>query len=324
MKKYYYIIAIAVAITSYAIYTTSLTKDHRQVVGVVVPMPHVAMDEIVAGVYEALDDDDINIVVQNAYGEAEMQRSIIQQFIDNKVDVIAPIGTDATLMALKMSDDIPVVGLASYAVEEQENYSPEKFSVILDEISLATQLNFIKKAVVDIRHLTIVYSASLKAYNDAHEFSFVAKDAGIEVQGLMVQSLADMYAISNAIDSKTDAIVILKDHLVVSACGTLAQKAAQLGVPLITSDLGSIATGGAFALAVEEKDIGVIGGQQIKKILKGESEDLEAVVVLEDLKVFINTAACKAQGIDSDAIATCAKKEGYHDIIVDSEGESHG
>src|SRR3989338_6008023 len=68
-------------------------------VGILVPMEHRAMDEIVAGFKETLTQrypGKITFLVKNAEGDINLQRSILQSFEQKSIDLYAPIGTQTT------------------------------------------------------------------------------------------------------------------------------------------------------------------------------------------------------------------------------------
>ncbi|MCP4922550.1 MAG: hypothetical protein GY915_00765 [bacterium] len=63
--------------------------------GVIVPMQHKAMDEIIAGLKEVLAphlSESDEIVVQNANGEQTLQYQIIKSMLASGVDYFLPIG----------------------------------------------------------------------------------------------------------------------------------------------------------------------------------------------------------------------------------------
>jgi putative ABC transport system substrate-binding protein len=290
-----------------------------KVIGILVPIALPAMDQIVSGYETELQKsypEKITFLVKNAEGSAIIQQSILQSFFDQQVDIIAPIGTSATQMAVHLDQkNIPIVAIAA---ERPASLSGDKpFTNVLDEVSVATQIGFIHEGLPELKKMTLIYSADDRMFADVKASQVSAKSNGIALQTLMVQQLPDLYTVKSHIDDDTQAIFVLKDEMVVSGIQTLVQVAQHRQIPLIASDDGSVEKGAAFSLGVRESDIGKYAAIATAKVLNGVSASSIPEFVMTDYTVFVNESSAKLQGMTINVIQSTAKKQGIsYDVVT--------
>lgn len=279
-------------------------------IGIVVPIALPAMDQIVSGFEAQLKAEykgPVNFIVKNAQGNSSIQQSILQEFQQNKVDVIAPIGTDATQMAAHMIKDQPIVAIAA----EMPKGNNRNVTNVLDEISVPTQIDFIHAALPNLKNMTLIYSDDDRIFSDADKAVTAAKKDGITMQKLMIEQLPDLYTVQQHIAPKTQAVFVLKDEMVVSGISALVQQAERANMSVIASDDGSVGNGAAFALGVGESDIGKYSAKAAVKILNGTAAGEIPSYTMTQYSVFINPVAAKKQGINVSDLKAAAKKDGY-------------
>ena len=285
-------------------------------IGILVPISLPAMDQIVAGYEEELtakSASKIEFVVKNAQGNVAIQQAILQEFLAQNMDVIAPIGTDATQMAIHMDaashKNIPIVAIAA---EMPKSGSLNNFNAtnVLDEVSVSTQMNFIHQAMPDLKKMTLIYSADDRIFAEVKLAKEAADAAHIQLQTLMIQALPDLYTVHDHIDADSGAIFILKDELVVSGVRTLVQEAERRHIAVIASDDGSVKNGAAFSFGVRESDIGKYAALSTVKILTGTKASEIPEVLMTHYTVFVNEASAKLQGVNVTLIQNITKKEG--------------
>lgn len=294
-----------------AVATTQTTKPIQ--IGILIPMEHAALRDIVAGFEETLrahyPNRSIKFNVQSAQGDIKLQRSIIELFIGQKVDMIVPVGTSATQMTLSLVKEQPIVSLAAqYTEQDRQKREIKNITGILDEISGKKKLAFIKAIMPNIKTITLIYnSANEKNYPEIVELRDYSKEIGITLQTITIQTLPELETASRAILPNTEAIFIGKDHLLASGIRMLVPIAAKRGIPLITSDEGTVAEGAAVALGVSERMIGIDGGKLAVKVLDGEPIANLPMQEIESLAVFYNPSAAQ-QKITLDVLQDYAKK----------------
>lgn len=294
-------------------YFLSGKKDER-VVGVIVPMEHQALKEIVQGFSRELlsQEKAVKIKVMNAQGDPNIQKAIIQQLVREKCDLLVPIGTAASQMTANLAKSSKIICLAT------DFHGDDKLTTSLnDELSVEDSFSFLHAAFPEMHTITLIHSVSEKVAKEIPYVLEAAKSQSIHVQRLMVYALSDLYTIGQAIAPASQAIFVLKDHLVVSGIQTLVQQAEKRKIPVITSDEGSILSGGGFALGVKEADIGKQGASLAHAILKGKMPGTLGPRTMQgSFHLFINAAACSRQGADISSLVRKAQERGLPIVYI--------
>lgn len=282
-------------------------------IGIIIPMEHAALRDIVAGFEQVVrahyPNRSIQFNVQSAQGDIKLQRSIIELFIGQKMDMIVPVGTSTTQMTLSLVKEQPIVSLAAqYTEADKQKREHKNITGILDEISGKKKLAFIKTIMPDIKTLTLIYhSGNEKNSAEIKELEAYSKEIGLVLQVITIQTLPDLETASRAILPNSEAILIGKDNLLASGIRMLVPMAAKRGIPLITSDEGTVAEGAAVALGVSERMIGTEGGKLAIQILEGYPIADLPMQDIQTLAVFYNPAAAQEK-ITFSALEDYTKK----------------
>ncbi|MES2615174.1 MAG: ABC transporter substrate-binding protein [Bdellovibrionota bacterium] len=313
MKKRILIILSVVLVVVFLAYRKK--NDDRIVIGIIEPLEHKAMDEIVAGFTQTLSQQfhkKYVIEVENAQGDSNLQRAIYQKMKDAHYDLIVPIGTMPTQMAVSMIHNKPIVSLAANFTEvDRSKLKPCSIAVVHDEIPAEKILNFIHATYPNITQLSLLHSSSDKVLPEVEKTIAVGKALGITIKHHMVSTLPELMATAQALPKETQGIFVLKDHLIVSGVATLTQIAIQKKIPLITSDEGSADGGATFALGVHEKQIGVEGALLAARVLEGTQACSIPIQEMSELTIFVNHQTLLAQNLALEPIQNAANKLRY-------------
>ncbi len=270
--------------------STSLsTHAANKKVGIIVPIEHEAMIQIVSGIKESLPNTGFEVIVKNAHGDPNIMLALIKQMKDGDIDLIIPIGTSASQMTISHIKDKPVVCAA--AIIDDKNH-PLAAS-LNDEIPIAVSLIKLPK----LRNISVIYSASEKIAPEIEELKAYARTSGIKLHLAMIQNLSDMPAAVQSSPPDIQAFLVLKDHLVVSGINILMQEANKRGIPLIASDEGSVESGATIAIGVKEKQIGIVAGLMAKDILNGTKPSDIGHKTMDELILFVNDASILKQNV---------------------------
>jgi ABC-type uncharacterized transport system substrate-binding protein len=287
-------------------------------IGIVVPVKHAALDDIVFGFKDELQklmpEQKFIFDEHNALGDINLQKSAFNKLLNTPVDLVVPVATSTAQMAINLFPKTKALLFlaANISPESAAKLRPDLMGVI-DEISIKSQLSFIKAAMPELKKLTLIYSSSDKVFDDVVLFTHAAEEAGLIVQKLMIQNLPELYTIASLIDAQAQALFILKDNLVASGIEALVQQADKRRIPLITSDEGTIKKGGTFALGVVESDIGRQGARIAADFLRNK-ENAQHIEYLDKISVFINSQACIKYGVDIEALTKAATLFNYEVI----------
>lgn len=316
-------LALTVLVSATFLVSACHVANHHKRIGVIVPIENKALDEIVTGFTETLHEKnkDIDINVQNAQGDLNLERAIISQMNTEGVLIVAPIGTDATEMTLAMIHDKPIVSLASNLSEkDRQKQKPCNVVAVHDEIPPQQIIQFVHAVYPKLTQLTLIYSASNKIYPQVQEVIDEGKKLGITVTATMAPTLNDLYSVSNNIPKNAQGILVLKDILIISGITTIEHSANKMGIPLMTSDQGSVQDGADFALGVHEKQIGEEGGKLANAILAGKTACSLPLIDMTHLTVFINQEALERAKQSTAPILAAAKNFNYPTQFVNQGG----
>lgn len=311
MKKLL-ILACCLAIGALAIsLEKTQTATSGKHIGIVVPVEHQAMEDMVAGFKAQLQssqESPVYIEVLNAQGDLGIQRAMIEKLARQHIDVIATIGTDVSLMAINQVKDTPILGMD---VTSQVHQGLAKNVTGVKESAIDPSYTFIRQAFPKAKKIAMVYSASDKNYQMVKAFSQLAAKDKVQVQEVMIQSMAEMYVLAKTIESDVDAIFIAKDHQVASGAPILAQVAEELKIPFISSDEGSVIAGATLALGNKETDIGKRAGRVAERLLKGENPAEIAIEPVPEMTIFINAERFEKLPIDRARLEALSKDLSY-------------
>lgn len=280
-------------------------------VGIILPIEHPALQAISQGFQETLRQlyqQPISFKVSNAQGDINLQRAIITQMRDANYDLIVPIATATTQMAATIITTKPLIGLAVEMNEHKPN-----LVLVDDEIDSAKIMAFIQKTYPKINQIVLVHSATNKIFTQVAQIKTMSK---LQVRDLMVQNLADLYSIGQAIPADAQAIFVLKDNLIVSGIETLVKIARERKLLLIAADEGSVQKGADVALGVHERAIGVAGAKLALQVLRGAIPGQLATIKLTDPVVFINPAALASKQQSVAMIRQAARQLNYPVVVV--------
>lgn len=270
-------------------------EDNKQksiTIGIIEPLEHAAMNEIVDGFRSSLQkqyDKPVIIRVENAQNDMNLQRAIIQKMKNANYDVIVPIGTGASQMTVSMAPTQTIVSLASNLSDhDRAQLKNCHLAIVHDEISSKQILSFVKKAYPDMKNIMLIHSASEKVLPEVDAAIKSGQSLGITVHHRMVTTLGELYTVAQSLSNDYDGIFILKDSLIASGASALSLVAQKKHIPFIASDEGSVEAGADIALGVREKQIGVEGGLLAASILKGKEACQLPIVEMSTLSVFVN------------------------------------
>lgn len=280
-------------------------------IGIILPIEHKALQEIVTGFSEKLTEiypHPIQIKIMNAQGDINLQRAIIQQMQNQHYSVIVPVATATTQMTSAMIHDQPIVSLATEMNHsDRQKLAKCNIAIVHDEIPVDLSIAFIHAAYPNLQRLTLIHSTSDKIFPEVKAAVSAGKKLNIDIKPLMVSTLPELVSTTQSLPNDTQGIFILKDNLIASGISTIIKTAHNKKIPLITSDQGTVENGASVALGVKERKIGEEGATLAQQILSGKSPCDLPIVEMNKLSVFVN----KKNVINTGTILSAAKKLNY-------------
>ena len=256
---------------------------------------------------------------QNAQGNPGAARNIIEKFIADKVDLLAPCTTPVVLAALRLAKDtkIPVAfGCVTNPIETGVLTSLDKptgtnvtgFYTIPPvkrnfDIILAVKPGI--KKIGTIWNSGETNSKALDALAKAE-----AQKRGIEWITVTVTSSAEIKNAADSLVGKVDAILTPQDNTVASAYDAVVKVSRDAKIPWFSLDVLAVQRGAISAVAQHQYQNGVDWARKVAvPVLLGKDPGTIVAVEAEVFEVHVNTAAAQAVGLTvPEAIVKSASK----------------
>jgi putative ABC transport system substrate-binding protein len=266
------------------------TENHYKI-AIIMPMSHKAMDDIVDGFEEQLKNninEQYKLIIYNAQGDPNLMRTIFQQISSNHYNMVVPIGTNATQLAIKMlKKDKKIISIAAELSEYDEAENANLINVE-DNVPMEQFVKFIQTIISKPEYLTLINSNDARIFNQSKLIKTLLKDIGCNLQVISIQNMPEIFSALQTVNEKSQAILVLKDHLVVSAMPSIVNVAQKRGIPIIASDEGSVKSGANVALGVKERQLGVVGAKIVMSLIDNKGKKNYKINNKANLIIFRN------------------------------------
>jgi putative ABC transport system substrate-binding protein len=222
-----------------------------------------------------IEDRNIKFFIKNAHADNKVQRTIIQDFINNKVDLIYTITTPATLIAKEMTSEIPIVfSIVTFPVQtgiiERIDNSGNNLVGTSNYVPISNQLDSVSNIVSFTKIGFVHRDGEPNSEIQFMEIKDYAVERGIEIIEIAPRNMDEVEgAVLHVIDDV---------DIFYNACDTLIQTGANMIViriasenkkPVVACNEDDIIAGGLFGSVANFKELGMQSGQQAALILQG-------------------------------------------------------
>jgi len=265
--------------------------ENHYKIAIIMPMSHKAMDDIVDGFEEQLKNninEQYKLIIYNAQGDPNLMRTIFQQISSNHYDMVVPIGTNATQLAIKMlKKDKKIISIAA-ELSEYDKAENANLINVEDNVPMEQFVKFIQTIISKPEYLTLINSNDARIFNQSKLIKTLLKDIGCNLQVISIQNMPEIFSALQTVNEKSQAILVLKDHLVVSAMPSIVNVAQKRGIPIIASDEGSVKSGADVALGVKERQLGVVGAKIVMSLIDNKGKKNYKINNKANLIIFRN------------------------------------
>lgn len=296
------------------------TSDTVYKIGVLQLVQHDALDLANKGFFEALDDLGISYDAdqQNASGEQSNCQTIAAGFVNDGVDMIFAIGTQAVQSSAAATEDIPIVltavtDPASSGLVESNEAPGKNVTGTSDMNPVSDQIALVKQVAPDAETVGILYnSAESNSEIQAEMAEEACKAEGLKAERLTISSTNEIQTVVTSAVGKVDVIYAPTDNMVASAMATVAMVANENGLPTIVGEPGMVKNGGLITYGIDYEKLGYQAGEMAAKILTGEAEPADMPIEYQDLsecafQVNVDTAeelGIDVSGLDAEQVHT--------------------
>lgn len=245
-------------------------SDKKFKVGVVQYGDFASLNNTLIGIEEVLQDEDIELIVKNAQGEAPMVVDIVNQFVGDEVDLIVAITTQAAQVAAgaTQNSQIPVVFACVSDPDSAGLQDLEHVTGVSDVAPLSAQFDLIESLTPNTKTIGVLFKSGDP--NGMYQTKLIQDEGlkrGINIEIKGATEVADLSLITRTLSEKVDALYLITDGLIVGNTGIIVEEARRLGVYSFASEDGQLDNGVLATNSIKYTDIGKQAGEMVKKIL---------------------------------------------------------
>ncbi len=224
-----------------------------------------------------VEGENVEFIIKNPETDLELQRTIIESFVEQKVDLIFSITTPSTLVAKEMTSEIPIVfSVCTFPVESGLIASLESSGNNLvgtrNYISVARQYSAFKKVYPHTKTLAFVHrKGEPNSVAQYQEMKTLLEKKGIKIIDIAAVDLEDMHTQLEHVIEDVDSLFSACDTLTHSAGGeeTIIELAKQYKKPSFACNKEGTLRGHLMGNVADFYVIGRISGRQAALILGG-------------------------------------------------------
>lgn len=256
-------------------------EAEKYTIGICQLVRHDALDAATQGfkdaVIDALGEDSVEFVEQNAQGDSNTCATIITDFVSKDVDLILANATAALQAAAAGTADIPVLGtsITEYGValeiDDFDGTVGGNISGTSDLAPLEEQANMLAELCPDAKTVGLLYcSAEPNSQYQVDEVQKFLEKLGYTCTQYAFSDSNDLSTICTSAATESDVIYVPTDNTVASNTGIIDSICADAKVPVIAGEEGICAGCGVATLSISYYDLGVATGKMAVKVLEGE------------------------------------------------------
>ena len=311
------ILAVLMCISLFAFTSCEANESSKDgyTVGICQLVQHVALDAATQGFIDTLKaelgEENVTILNENASGSGETCTTIVNNFVNKKVDLIMANATAALQAAVNGTDTIPVLGtsITEYGValglDDFNGTVGGNVSGASDLAPLSEQADMILDLYPDAQNVALLYcSSEPNSEYQVKEIRRLLVEKGLDDANIKDYSFTDsndVKSIAAAAAAFADVIYIPTDNTAASCTEIINGVIGE--VPVIAGEEGICSGCGVATLSISYYDLGVATGKMAVKILKGEADISK--MPIEYAATFTkkyNAAKCAELGVDTSAL----------------------
>lgn len=301
-------------VSALSLASCNTTDDGKYTVGICQLVQHPALDAATQGFIDTLTaefGDDVVILNENASNSPELCTTIVNNFVNKRVDLIMANATPALQAAANGTSTIPVLGtsITEYGValslDNFDGLIGANVSGTSDLAPLDEQAKMIRDLFPEAKKVALLYcSSEPNSDYQVKEIKNQLVKLGLSSDDIKPFSFTDsndVRSIASAAAAYADVIYIPTDNTAASCTEIIDGVIGD--VPVIAGESGICSGCGVATLSIDYYDLGVATAKMAIKILKGEKniEEMPIEYAAEFAKKY-NAKKCQQLGIDVEAL----------------------
>lgn len=283
MKKTLALILTLSILTMSLFAFTACDSSDKFVVGICQLTQHEALDAATQGfmdrLVELLGEENVEFDLQNASGDPQVCSTIVNSFINKKVDLILANATPALQAAYSATSTIPILGTSitefgvALGLDNFNGTVGGNVSGTSDLASLEGQVNMILEICPDVKKVGIVFcSAEANSKYQVEQVTKLLGKHGVEAVSFPFADSNEISAVATAAAEQCDVLYVPTDNTAASCAETIGNIVREKKIPLFAGEENLCRSCGVASLSISYYDLGVKTAEMAAKILKGEAD----------------------------------------------------
>lgn len=287
---------------------SSCSDSKKYTIGICQLTKHDALDAATKGFKEALiaelGEENIEFLEQNAQGEPNVCTTIVNDFVNKRVDLILANATSPLQAAANATLTIPILGTSiteygtALSIKDFSGTVGGNISGTSDLAPLDQQANMITDLFPEAKSVALLYCSA----EPNSDYQIKVIKAELEKKGLTTVDCP--FSDSNdviqvAAKAAAENVIYIPTDNTAASCAE-AINGAIGDTPVIAGESGICSGCGVATLSISYYDLGYATGKMAAKILKGEAKiaDMPIEYAANFSKLY-NPEKCKQLGIDT-------------------------
>lgn len=309
MKKLIALICAALMLVSLAGCSTPNADDGKFVIGICQIEPHPALDAATQGfvdaLTQALGEDNVEFINQNAAGDTNTLNTIINDYVSRDVDLILANATPVLQVARNATDIIPILGTSvteygvALKIDNFDGLVGGNISGTSDLAPLDKQADMILEWFPEAKKVGLLYCAT--EANSVYQVETVKaylEGKGVSCEFYSFSDSSDLPAVTEKAAAECEVIYAPTDNTLAKSTAIVDGICRAKKVPVVAGEEGICSGCGVATLSISYYDLGVTTGQMAAKILKGEAKISEMKIEYAGTPTYkYNKEICEELGL---------------------------
>lgn len=317
MNRQFTLLSTVVAVLLTLMPLTSLTQvvkaeEEAIKIGVVQYVEHEALDAVLKGFQDTLDQSDyadrIEWDINNASGDQASLQSLSEKVARDN-DILFAIATPAAQVLASVEQEKPIfIAAVTDAVAAglvESNEAPAKnVTGTSDMAPIEEQVDLLTRNFPEVETVGLIYNSSeVNSQVQAELAVEYLEEQGLKTEVQTVTSTNDISQVMNSLVGSVDAMFMVTDNTIDSAITLVGDIAKEAGIPTIGSSDSVVMNNGLATLSNSYEDYGIQTAEMIIRMLDEGLDPAEMPIELgKDFQVVVNEEFAEAIGVDPASI----------------------
>ncbi|HPA44919.1 MAG TPA: ABC transporter substrate binding protein [bacterium] len=255
------------------------------------------------------DGKNCTFLVENANNDLPTANTIADKFLSEKVDIVVPISTACTQVAINKIKDRPVVFATvanPFKVDAGKSDTDHLPNVtgVYGSVPMDKTMEMVRKIMPQPLKIGCIWDQAHanSVFNVEQLQKVVATYSDVTFLGATITGSSEVYeAALSLVQKGIDAFVLAPDNIVYSAFESVVKAAIPKKIPIFLSDVERLGDGALVALGYDYTQSGIQAAHLVDRILKGESPKGIPFEHYSKLTIGLNLRVAKEIGVEFPA-----------------------